>query len=93
MTPDQAGARARRTPIEWRADDIAKPEFTGVRVLDDVSLDNAAGVHRLVALLPHLGLKGLYPRILDDERQGEQARHVFEDAQQAARPHCGRKSC
>src|SRR5579872_93022 len=28
-------ARERRTPIEWRAEDLPAPEFTGVRVLDD----------------------------------------------------------
>src|SRR5208337_1200313 len=27
-------ARARRTPIEWRAEDLPVPSFTGVRVLD-----------------------------------------------------------
>ncbi len=31
-------ARANRTPIEWRAEDIALPEFTGVRVLEDFPL-------------------------------------------------------
>ena len=31
-------ARARRTPIEWRAEDLASPEFFGVRVLDDFPL-------------------------------------------------------
>ena len=31
-------ARARRTPIAWRAEDLAKPEFLGVRVLEDFPL-------------------------------------------------------
>src|ERR1044071_4577265 len=31
-------ARAKRTPLEWRAEDIPTPSFTGVRVLKDVSL-------------------------------------------------------
>ena len=31
-------ARANRTPIEWRAEDIPAPAFTGVRVLDDFPL-------------------------------------------------------
>lgn len=31
-------ARSRRTPIEWRAEDLAVPEFTGVRVLDNFPL-------------------------------------------------------
>src|SRR5271168_4352253 len=28
-------ARTRRTPIQWRAEDLPTPSFTGVRVLDD----------------------------------------------------------
>ena len=35
-------ARARRTPIEWRPEDLSKPEFLGVRVLDNFPLANAA---------------------------------------------------
>src|SRR5579859_7251084 len=31
-------ARSRRTPIEWRAEDIPQPSFTGVRVLDNFPL-------------------------------------------------------
>ena len=78
MTPIQI-ARTRRTPIEWRAEDIATPEFTGVRVVDDVSL---ARLREFIDWSPFFhtwGLKGLYPRILDDERQGEQARQIYED--------------
>src|ERR1700752_2668200 len=31
-------ARARRTPIQWRSEDIPEPSFTGVRVLDNFRL-------------------------------------------------------
>src|SRR5271170_4422588 len=31
-------ARANRTPITWRAEDVAQPSITGIHVLDDVSL-------------------------------------------------------
>jgi len=31
-------ARARRTPVEWRAEDLATPAFTGVRVLEEFPL-------------------------------------------------------
>ena len=36
-------ARARRTPIEWRAEDLATPEFFGVRVLRRVSACERCG--------------------------------------------------
>jgi 5-methyltetrahydrofolate--homocysteine methyltransferase len=73
-------ARARRTPIEWRAEDVAVPEFTGVRVLDDFPI---AELRELIDWTPFFhtwGLKGVYPRILDDERQGTEARKLFVDA-------------
>jgi len=73
-------ARARRTPIEWRAEDILAPSFTGVRVLDDFPL---ATLREYIDWSPFFhtwGMKGIYPRILDDERQGVEARKIFDDA-------------
>jgi 5-methyltetrahydrofolate--homocysteine methyltransferase len=73
-------ARARRTPIEWRVEDVPVPEFTGVRVLDDFPL---ATLREFIDWTPFFHaweLKGVYPRILDDERQGAQARQIFTEA-------------
>ncbi|MEO7438022.1 MAG: vitamin B12 dependent-methionine synthase activation domain-containing protein, partial [Candidatus Binatia bacterium] len=73
-------ARARRTPIDWKADDIAKPTFTGVRVLDDFPL---ATLREFIDWTPFFRtwqLKGTYPRILDDEKYGEEAGKVLADA-------------
>lgn len=72
-----ATARARRTPIEWRVEDLPTPEFTGVRVLDNFPL---ATLREFIDWTPFFhtwGLKGVYPRILDDQRQGEEARKLF----------------
>ena len=73
-------ARNRRTPIEWRVDDIAVPAFTGVRVLDNFSLATLREFIDWTPLFHTWGLKGVYPRILEDERQGEQARQIFAEA-------------
>jgi len=73
-------ARERRTAIEWRAEDLATPVFTGVRVLDDFPL---ATLREFIDWTPFFHtweLKGVYPRILDDERQGAQARQIFAEA-------------
>jgi 5-methyltetrahydrofolate--homocysteine methyltransferase len=70
-------ARARRTPIEWRVEDLAVPEFTGVRVLDNFPL---ATLREFIDWTPFFhtwGLKGVYPRILEHEERGEQARQIF----------------
>jgi 5-methyltetrahydrofolate--homocysteine methyltransferase len=73
-------ARARRTPIEWRAEDLPTPAFTGVRVLDNFPL---ATLREYIDWSPFFhtwGLKGIYPRILEHPEQGEQARQIFKDA-------------
>jgi 5-methyltetrahydrofolate--homocysteine methyltransferase len=78
-----ATARARRTPIDWRApqaiQDIPAPDFTGVRVLDNFPL---AMLREYIDWSPFFhtwGLKGIYPRILTDERQGIEATKIFHD--------------
>ncbi len=73
-------ARARRTPIEWRAEDIPVPEFTGVRVLEDFPLATLREYIDWTPFFHAWELKGVYPRILEDEKQGEQARQIFTEA-------------
>jgi 5-methyltetrahydrofolate--homocysteine methyltransferase len=73
-------ARARRSPIVWRSEDLAVPSFTGVRVLDKFPL---ATLREFIDWSPFFhtwGLKGVYPRILEHEEHGEQARQIFTDA-------------
>jgi 5-methyltetrahydrofolate--homocysteine methyltransferase len=72
-------ARSRRTPIEWRSEDIPVPSFTGVRVLSNFSL---ATLREFIDWSPFFhtwGLKGVYPRILEHEEQGAQARQLFQE--------------
>jgi 5-methyltetrahydrofolate--homocysteine methyltransferase len=73
-------ARKRRTPIEWRAEDITVPAFTGVRVLDNFPLATLRGFIDWTPFFHTWELKGVYPRIFEDERQGAQARQVFSEA-------------
>jgi 5-methyltetrahydrofolate--homocysteine methyltransferase len=73
-------ARQRRTPIDWPAEDLPVPAFTGVRVLENFPL---SALRELIDWSPFFhtwGLKGIYPRILDDPGHGLQARQLFTDA-------------
>ena len=70
-------ARKRRTPIEWRAEDLPQPKFTGVRVLDDFPLATLRDFIDWSPFFHTWGLKGIYPRILDHPEQGAQARQIF----------------
>jgi len=70
----------RRTPIEWRAEDIPAPTKLGVQVLDNFPL---ATLREFIDWSPFFhtwGMKGIYPRILDDAQQGTEARKIFADA-------------
>jgi 5-methyltetrahydrofolate--homocysteine methyltransferase len=73
-------ARTRHTPIEWRVEDIPVPAFTGVRVLDNFPLATLRDFIDWTPLFHAWGLKGVYPRILEHEGQGEQARQIFAEA-------------
>ena len=70
-------ARARRTPMEWRAEDIAAPSFIGVRVLDNFPLATLRDFIDWTPFFHTWGLKGVYPRILEHESHGAQARQIF----------------
>jgi 5-methyltetrahydrofolate--homocysteine methyltransferase len=73
-------ARKRRTPIEWRAEDLPTPAFTGVRVLDSFPLATLRDFIDWTPFFHTWGLKGTYPRILEHDRQGAQARQIFTEA-------------
>jgi 5-methyltetrahydrofolate--homocysteine methyltransferase len=70
-------ARARRTPIQWRAEDVPVPAFTGVRVLDNFPL---ATLREFIDWTPFFhtwGLKGAYPRIIQEGDSSAQARQIY----------------
>ncbi len=73
-------ARERRTPIEWRVEDLPAPMFTGVRVLDNFPLATLREYIDWTPFFHTWGMKGIYPRILEHEEHGEQARQIFTDA-------------
>ena len=75
-----AAARANRTPIEWRAEDIAVPERTGVHVIEDFPLATLREYIDWTPLFHTWELRGIYPAILSHEKYGEQARQVFAEA-------------
>jgi 5-methyltetrahydrofolate--homocysteine methyltransferase len=70
-------ARKRRTAIEWRADDLPRPSFTGVRVLDDFPLATLRAFIDWSPFFHTWGMKGIYPRIFDHPEQGAHARQLF----------------
>ncbi|MCL2778647.1 MAG: methionine synthase [Polyangiaceae bacterium] len=73
-------ARKNRAPITWCKEDIAKPEFLGIRVVNDVSLATLRAFIDWTPLFHVWELRGTYPRILTHEKYGQYARNLFADA-------------
>jgi 5-methyltetrahydrofolate--homocysteine methyltransferase len=73
-------ARKRRTPIEWRAEDIPTPSFTGVRALDNFPLATLRDFIDWSPFFHTWGLKGIYPRIFEHPEYGAQARQIHTEA-------------
>jgi 5-methyltetrahydrofolate--homocysteine methyltransferase len=73
-------ARANRTPIDWNAYQLPKPEFLGLRVASPSVVDLANYID-WSPFFHTWELRGRYPAIFDDPTVGPQARELFDDAQ------------
>jgi len=74
-------ANAQAATFDWDQVDIPSPEKTGLQVIDSLPVE---------ALIPYIDwsplfwaweLKGVYPKILDHKKYGEEAKKLFADAQ------------
>ena len=74
-------ARRKRAPIEFVPEDLAVPEEYCIRVMEEFPLKTLREYIDWSPFFHTWGLKGLYPRILEDERQGAEAKKLFADGQ------------
>ena len=76
-----ARARANAQKVDWDTYQPKTPSFLGTRVFQDWDLAELARYIDWTPFFQTWELKGVYPKILDDERQGEAARQLFADVQ------------
>ncbi|MGC6424388.1 MAG: methionine synthase [Lentimonas sp.] len=76
-----AEVREKSFKYDWENADLKAPNLTGVTVSDHVPLAELSEFFDYSPLFWTWELKGVYPKILDHEKYGEQARNIFEDAQ------------
>ena len=76
-----AKARANAHKIDWTSYEPTKPQFIGTRVFENYDLAEIARYIDWTPFFQTWELKGRYPAILEDEKQGEAARQLFDDAQ------------
>jgi 5-methyltetrahydrofolate--homocysteine methyltransferase len=70
-------ARARRTPVDWRAEDLAVPSFLGLRRIDAFPLEQLVPAIDWTFFFHVWELKGKFPAILDHPELGEAARDLY----------------
>jgi 5-methyltetrahydrofolate--homocysteine methyltransferase len=70
-------ARRRRTPIAWDSYVPPKPQFTGVRVLDNFPLETLADFIDWSPFFHTWEIRGRYPAVLENTK----AKELFDDAQ------------
>ena len=74
-------ARANRLKLDWAGHIPTKPTFLGTRVFKAYDLAELARYIDWTPFFHAWELKGSYPRILQDDKYGDAARPLFDDAQ------------
>ncbi len=81
-TLEIAEARANKVDIDWSKFAPEKPTFLGLKTFDDYSLTDLVDRIDWTPFFSAWELAGRYPRILDDEVVGEEAKKLFADGQE-----------
>ena len=73
-------ARQNKFKIDWNNTPIYKPNFTGVKHLIDFPLEELRNYIDWTFFFITWGLKGHFPQIFTDEKQGEAAKKLYAEA-------------
>ena len=74
-------ARQNKLKIDFASEVVAKPDFMGIGVFEEYSLEELAQYIDWTPFFTSWQLAGKYPAILEDEVVGTEAKKLFEDAQ------------
>ena len=73
-------ARINKFKIDWKNEKISKPNFLGVKIIDNLDLNILKNYIDWSPFFRTWDLHGRYPNILEDEIVGKQAMELFADA-------------
>lgn len=74
-------ARANKTPINWEESALPTPKKLGITEFNDIPLSELVTFIDWTPFFSAWRLKGAYPKILTDEKYGEEATILFNEAQ------------
>ncbi len=75
-------ARQNKFPIDWSKAEIQKPAFIGTKVFDNYDLKEIAEYIDWTPFFHSWEMKGVYPKILTDEKHGVEATKLFNEAKE-----------
>ncbi|MBN2731641.1 MAG: cobalamin-dependent protein, partial [Balneolaceae bacterium] len=73
-------ARANKTQIDWESADVKKPNNLGTQVFNDYPLEEIRNYIDWGPFFIAWQMKGKFPDVLEDEKYGEEARKLYDDA-------------
>jgi 5-methyltetrahydrofolate--homocysteine methyltransferase len=76
-----ADARKKSFQIDWSGYDAPMPSFTGIKTFDEWDLKDIAACIDWTPFFQAWEMKGRFPALLEDKKQGEAARALWVDAQ------------
>ena len=76
-----AESRKRRFATDWKTIDVAVPNFTGIKVIENLPLREIADYIDWSPFFHAWEIRGRYPALLDDPELGSRCRELFDDAQ------------
>jgi len=74
-------ARDNKARIDWEKSPVVKPSFLGIRTFKDYPIKEIRDYISWIFFFIAWQLKGKWPDILNDPKQGEEARKLYDDAQ------------
>ncbi|MCL4815102.1 MAG: methionine synthase [Flavobacteriales bacterium] len=76
-----ANARKNKFPIDWKVSEISTPHFLGIKTFKHFDISTFLHLIDWTPFFQIWELKGRYPEILQDEKVGNEASKLFNDAQ------------
>ena len=78
-------ANAARPQFAWQQEELAKPEFTGRRIIEHHSIAELSEYIDWTFFFTAWELKGTFPKILEHPKYGKAARELYEDGRKMLR--------
>ena len=76
-----AAARKNKFKIDWTQTEVKKPKFLGAKVFEEYSLEELSQYIDWTPFFQTWELHGRFPKILEDEVVGQEAKKLYADAQ------------